>query len=409
MSVPKLRFPEFENAGEWDTQQLDDYLMAYNERISAETNIPIYSSTREGLLPQREYYNGRELVNESEYGIVPNGFFVYRHMSDDGTFKFNINTTGACIAVSKEYPVFSTTMNPYFLQCLLNDSHAFEAFAFKLKKGGTRTRLYLSVLQSWSTFLPSLPEQKKISDCLSSLDDLITAHKQKLNVLKTHKKGLMQQLFPAEGETVPRLRFPEFENAGEWEVTTLGKCLVSKLEYGLNAPAVEYSDSLPTYLRITDISEDGAFIDSQKVSVNVIVTKENYLKEGDIVLTRTGASVGKSYRYNKDDGELVFAGFLIRIRPDPTKVSSAFIYYNLNTSFYWKWINATSVRSGQPGVNSNEYSTFPLTLPSLPEQKKIADFLSSLDAMIAAQTEKIESLKLHKKGLMQQLFPQGEA
>jgi type I restriction enzyme, S subunit len=206
---------------------------------------------------------------------------------------------------------------------------------------------------------------------------------------------------------IPELRFPEFNNEGEWEEKTLGECLIQTPEYGISAPAVPYSDELPTYLRITDISENGEFISKNKVSVDWEVSENNYLSEGDIVLARTGASVGKSYKYRKKDGELVFAGFLIRIKPNSKKIDSELLFQFLFTSRYWKWVNFISARSGQPGINGTEYSSMPIILPpSIKEQQKIASCLSSLDELIEAHNQKLDLLKDHKKGLMQNLFPQ---
>ena len=171
-------------------------------------------------------------------------------------------------------------------------------------------------VHSFQAYLPSLiNEQQKIADCLSSIDDRITAETQKLDTLKAHKKGLMQQLFPAEGETLPKLRFLEFQREGKWKVRQLGELLLKHPDYGVNAAAVAYSGDLPTYLRITDISDEGYYLCDKKVSVDIEAKDENYLSEGDIVFARTGASVGKSYQYRKQDGKLVFAGFLLRIRP----------------------------------------------------------------------------------------------
>lgn len=115
---------------------------------------------------------------------------------------------------------------------------------------------------------------------------------------------------------IPVLRFPEFENDGSWKKTELGKYLLKHPEYGIGAATVPYSENLPTYLRITDISITGKFRKDGKVSVAEKVTEDNYLEEGDIVFARTGASVGKSYKYRVEDGKLVFAGFLIRVTPD---------------------------------------------------------------------------------------------
>ncbi len=206
---------------------------------------------------------------------------------------------------------------------------------------------------------------------------------------------------------IPELRFPEFKNDGEWKKEKLGDGLSLNPQYGINAPAVPFSKKLPTYLRITDISEDGRFLSKEKVSVDREVIENNYLSDGDIVLARTGASVGKSYKYRPEDGRLVFAGFLIRLKPNSIKLSSDFLFQFLATNQYWKWVSFISARSGQPGINATEYSLLPICLPpNNTEQHKIASCLSSLDEVIAAHSQKLELLKNHKKGLMQNLFPQ---
>lgn len=204
---------------------------------------------------------------------------------------------------------------------------------------------------------------------------------------------------------VPELRFPEFRDEGEWVEGTLGDSLVGPPQYGLNAASVPYSDNLPAYLRITDISDEGLFLPEKKVSVDYTPKKEDYLIDGDIVLARTGASVGKSYKYQLKDGELVYAGYLIRIQPNPVKIKSSFLFNYFFTPYYWKWVSIVSSRSGQPGINGSEYASFPISFPSLPEQQKIADCLSSLDELIQFQTKKLEALQSHKKGLLQNLFP----
>ncbi len=170
-----------------------------------------------------------------------------------------------------------------------------------------------------------------------------------------------------------------------------------------------YSEDLPTYLRITDISDEGYFLCDKKTSVAVNVTDENYLSDGDIVLARTGASVGKSYKFRKEDGKLVFAGFLIRVKPDHKKINSTFLFGFFSTEQYWDWVGITSARSGQPGINGNEYATLLIPVPphdgELSEQQKIADCLASLDELITLEAQKLDTLKTQKKGLMQQLFP----
>jgi type I restriction enzyme S subunit len=205
---------------------------------------------------------------------------------------------------------------------------------------------------------------------------------------------------------VPKLRFPEFRDAQGWTLSQLSELLVSAPDYGVNAAAVAYSEKLPKYLRITDISDEGHYISEKPVSVAIEPESSNYLEDGDVVLARTGASVGKSYRYRQHDGKLVFAGFLIRVRPNPNCLLPTYLCSFLTTSQYWKWVAKTSARSGQPGINSTEYGSLPIPLPKIfAEQHKIASCLSSLDELIGAQGRKVDALRTHKKGLMQQLFP----
>ncbi|MBD3796033.1 MAG: restriction endonuclease subunit S, partial [Epsilonproteobacteria bacterium] len=190
----------------------------------------------------------------------------------------------------------------------------------------------------------------------------------------------------------------------DWEVVKLGTVLKEKPKYGINAPAVEYSESLPTYLRITDIDSDGYFNPDKKASVNDKDYKNYILKENEIVFTRTGATVGKSYLYNKEDGELVYAGFLIKVAPNTKKLNSVFLKNFTNTHKYWNWIQLMSARSGQPGVNGEEYSIMPIPLPPLKEQEKIAEILTTWDEAITKQTELLEAKELLKKALMQKLL-----
>jgi type I restriction enzyme S subunit len=216
--------------------------------------------------------------------------------------------------------------------------------------------------------------------------------------MKQKEKTALKQM-------VPELRFPEFKDAGDWEEKNLGQVLMGSPQYGLNAASVPFNDNLPAYLRITDISDEGLFLSEKKVSVDYLPKEEDYLHDGDIVLARTGASVGKAYKYRSSDGKLVYAGYLIRIQPDPKKTNSSFLFNYFFTPYYWKWVSVVSSRSGQPGINGSEYSSFPISFPSLPEQQKIADCLSSLDEVISLESQKLQSLQSYKKGLLQNLFP----
>ncbi len=409
--IPELRFPEFVNEGKWvekvlseianyengkahekDIDENGNYIVVNSKFISTDGEVAKYSNEAYCLAEK-----GDILMVLSD---IPNGRAIAKCFYINEENKYTVN--------QRICKITSFECDSLFLYYVMNRNAYFLAF----DDGVKQTNLRNDDVQSFPFLMPlDAEEQQKIASCLSSLDEVIAAHSQKLAILKDHKKGLMQNLFPQEGETVPKLRFPEFVDDGDpiaigWVQKKLGDCLSRSPEYGINAPAVPFKNELPTYLRITDISEDGRFILKGKVSVDKKVTENNYLSEGDIVLARTGASVGKSYKYRNEDGKLVFAGFLIRIKPDANKLDSEFLFQFLSTNQYWNWVSFISARSGQPGINGTEYSDLPILLPpKLNEQQKIASCLSSLDDLITAQTEKIEQLKQHKKGLMQGLFP----
>ncbi len=202
---------------------------------------------------------------------------------------------------------------------------------------------------------------------------------------------------------VPELRFPEF--SGEWVEKRLGE-VCSPPKYGINAPAVEFNEQLPTYLRITDINDNGKYNPSKKVSIDNLEASKYILQDGDIVFARTGATVGKTYLYNPKDGLLVYAGYLIKFTPIKNLVDSCFIKFYTETSKYWKWIQIVSMRSGQPGINSQEFSSLKILIPpTLAEQQKIASLLSAIDVKIDLQERKINQLEKYKKALLQKLFP----
>ncbi|CAG0943486.1 hypothetical protein GPROT2_02143 [Gammaproteobacteria bacterium] len=190
----------------------------------------------------------------------------------------------------------------------------------------------------------------------------------------------------------------------EWNVSQLGDCLETRPSYGINAAAVPFSDRLPVYIRITDISDDGHFSPAPRVSVRSEMSHEFLLADGDIVFARTGASVGKSYKYNPNDGPLVYAGFLIRVRTDAEKLLPAFVAAFATTGTYWRWVRLMSMRSGQPGINGNEYARLPVPLPSLDEQRAIAAALSDVDALLGGLDRLIAKKRDLKQAAMQQLL-----
>ncbi|UUM62744.1 restriction endonuclease subunit S [Streptococcus suis] len=251
--------------------------------------------------------------------------------------------------------------------------------------------------------LPTLPEQEAIGSFFSDLDQLITLHQRKLDDVKELKKALLQKMFPkGNGNDFPDLRFPEFTDA--WKQRKLGEVAIS-FDYGLNSAATEY-DGENKYLRITDIDDDSREFNISNLTspeINLFGLDEYRLSIGDILFARTGASVGKSYIYRSVDGKVYFAGFLIRVKIKDT-FNPDFVFQNTLTSNYERFISITSMRSGQPGVNAQEYSNYEIMFPTLSEQEAIGSFFSDLDQLITLHQRQLDHLKLLKKALLQQMF-----
>lgn len=195
------------------------------------------------------------------------------------------------------------------------------------------------------------------------------------------------------------MRFPEFTE--EWETKKLGE-VATNVMYGMNAAATNY-DGENQYIRITDIDEQTRlFCPNPLSSPDGELDNKYLLHKGDILFARTGASVGKSYLYNDKDGKIYFAGFLIRLNvraEDPY-----FIFSQTLTEKYQRWVLTMSMRSGQPGINAEEYKLLPIVIPSIQEQEKISSFLSLIDSRIQTQNKIIEQLETLIKGLCQKLI-----
>lgn len=198
----------------------------------------------------------------------------------------------------------------------------------------------------------------------------------------------------------PKLRFKEF--SGDWEEKKF-KQVINSFDYGMNSSAVEF-DGENKYIRITDIDENThRYLNNNIVSPSGKLEDKYIVQKNDILFARTGASTGKTYLYDEKDGKLYFAGFLIRGNVKE-EYNSYFVFNQTLTENYNKWVYLISMRSGQPGINSNEYGNYKCKFPSLAEQTKIADFLSIVDEKIQNQQDKITHLENIKKGFMQKIF-----
>ena len=286
-------------------------------------------------------------------------------------------------------------MAPGYLGYFLNSNHFHNQLLPYIAGSKVSSVNRTSIARTFIFYPESLPAQRHIAAILSSADKVIASTQKVIAKYKQMKQGMMEDLLkPKEG----------------WKMVKLGECLKQKPDYGINAPAVPYDNNLPTYLRITDITEDGYYSKKDIVSVSSQDALKYVMDEGDLVFARTGASTGKTYLYNPQDGMLVFAGFLIRVRTDENKLLPEFFKYQTQTPQYKNWIAANSMRTGQPGINGNEYEEFSVPIPykndkpDLVEQHRIAAILSGIDAKIAAEEKVLEKYEKVKKGLMEKLL-----
>ncbi len=248
----------------------------------------------------------------------------------------------------------------------------------------------------------SKEEQQQIGIFFKYLNNLITLHQRKCEKLKNMKKAMLEKLFPKNGSNIPEVRFRGFTD--DWEQRKL-RDVAENFEYGLNVAAKEF-DGVKKYIRITDIDDESRQFkqdDLTSPDTDLEIADRYKLEKGDILFARTGASVGKSFIYRDSDGLVYYAGFLIRGKIKPN-FDIEFIFQNTLTRNYENYIRITSQRSGQPGVNAQEYQEFTLRVPICEEQKKIGAFLYNLDHLITLHQRQLEKLKNVKKSMLEKMF-----
>ena len=249
---------------------------------------------------------------------------------------------------------------------------------------------------------PYEQEQAKIAAYFANLDHLITLHQRKFDKLQVLKKAMLEKMFSKNGSSVPEIRFKGFTDA--WEQRKLSE-MCGTFEYGLNAAAKEF-DGKNKYIRITDIDDASReFLLSDLSSPDICLDgmSKYLLSSGDIVFARTGASVGKTYIYRENDGIVYFAGFLIRAKVNQDN-DAEFVFQSTLSPSYEKYIRITSQRSGQPGVNAQEYGEYDLFAPSKEEQQRIGHFLRGIDSLITLHQRELEKLQNIKKSMLEKMF-----
>ncbi len=386
--VPRLRFPEYRAEDGWGSE-FGNMIFDQISNKDHNSDLPVLAITQEqGAIPREmiDYHVSVTDKSLESYKVVEVGDFIISLRSFQGGIEFS-RYRGIC--------------SPAYVILRLRHGHSEDYFRHYLKTDrfiaqmiknleGLRDGKMISYKQFSELELPIPPrdEQQKIADCLSSLDDLIAAETQKLDTLKTHKKGLMQQLFPREGEAVPRLRFPEFREAGEWATKTLAE-LAENLD-NRRVPVTEKdrtkgnipyygASGIVDYIRdfifdedLLCISEDGANLRARTAPIAFSISGKTWVNNHAHVL-----------RFDSKCVQKIVEDYLNSISLEDYLTGMA-----------------------QPKLNRAMLDTIPVPVPQDDdEQQAVSDCLSSLDDLITAQSQKIDAIKIHKKGLIQQLFP----
>ena len=411
--VPKLRFPEFLGTGDWTTEKLGAVATICTQKVGNNVCVPMSITTGVGLVSQEDKF-GRVIAGDSYKNYLllkPNEFAYNKSATKEypegfltlykGTELAAVpNSIFTCFRINGESP------NVRFLSYQFSDNlHG--RWIRNFIQVGARAHGSLSINDSDLMALPipvpagttSVAEQQKIADCLSSMDELIAEQGRKVDALKTHKKGLMQQLFPREGETQPRLRFPEFQNTGDWVEQSVGD--FGKVVTG-NTPSTAqsafYGGGIP-FASPADIS-DLRFVDQTKTTLTTEGFAETRpIRAGSVLFVCIGSTIGKVAQNIRNCA----TNQQINAVVPNSKHSDSFVYFAL--SFASERISVLAGRQAVPIINKSLFSSVRILVPKLSEQQHIASCLGSLDALITDETQKLEAFKTHKKGLMQQLFP----
>ncbi len=379
MNVPKLRFPEFQE--KWKEDRLGvicDSISSGKDKSDPDGAYDLFGSTGVIGKTSSDTFDGKFLL----------------------VARVGANAGLLTIAIGK-FGVTDNTLVIYLKKPACIDFVFYYLESLRLNRlvfGSGQPLITGGQLKALPLFLPNNSEQQKIADSLSSIDDLITAQTQKLVTLKTHKKGLMQQLFPAEGETLPKLRFPEFQD--DWVIKKLGE--LGKLIGGgtPDKSVAEYWQGEIPWVSSSDIYEDDIntisvtrFINEKSISESA--TKK--VPKGSVLFV---SRVGTGKLAINDNDVCTSQDFMNFM---PKKIYNYYLgyFFIVNKSALISLGQGTSIK----GFSKGDLEKLEVSYPGDLEQQKIADCLSSIDDLITAQSQKIDILKAHKKGLMQQLFP----
>ena len=410
--IPDLRFPEFVNNDNWTAHTLGEVADFRRGSFPQPYGLPEWYDDENGLpfIQVFDVDNNFRLKPKTKSKISKlaslQSVFIKK-----GTVIITIQGSIGRVAITQYdayidrtlliFQRFHKEIDKYFFSYVL-------FLLFEIEKenapGGIIKTITKEVLSDFLISIPSLFEQHKIANCLLSLDELITAQKEKLELLKNHKKGLMQNLFPQEGETVPKFRFPEFENDPHWVQKKLAEISV-KIQDGTHFSPKSFDNG--DFLYITSKNVKNGYLELSTAQFISTEEHENIYKRcdvrrGDVLLTKDGTIGQSCVNELTIPFSLLSSVAFIRLK---TNFSNYFLYHLLISHIGQKEIESQIAGQALKRITLTKINNFSFAFPLIKEQQKIASCLSSLDDLISSQTDKIEKLQLHKKGLMQGLFP----
>ncbi|WP_186103416.1 restriction endonuclease subunit S [Burkholderia gladioli] len=399
--LPRLRFPEFQGTTEWAHARLG---RLFSERQETGCiDLPLLSlMDKEGIVPQEETNRkNNSSADKSKYLRVVPGDIAYNTMR---MWEGRSAYVGIDGLVSPAYTVCipGEEVNSIYFSYQFKTETLIRQFR-RYSQGLVKDTLNLK-FENFSRIEVAYPEerreQQKIAACLSSIDDLIAAENHALSALKTHKKGLMQQLFPREGETVPRLRFPEFQDMREWEKITF-ETLIEIASGQVDPTESPYCD-LPHVGGENIESDTGNLQGLRSASEDGVISGKYPFDERDILYSKIRPALNK---VAVPDFRGICSADIYPIRPSTDTLLREYLVYLLRSESFVEYATKHSARGKIPKINREALLAFCAMVPSPAEQRRIAFCLFSLDTLIDAQSLKLDGLRSHKKGLMQQLFP----
>ena len=374
----------------WMEDNLGKYLLEYRELSNDIEKYPVYSSSRQGLMPQSQYYDNREAVETNlGYKIVPNGYVTYRHMSDDDVFHFNVNDVGGSVLVSSEYPVFTSAEKGRlgYIIPMLNNTARFRYFCRTQKMGGTRTRLYYKNLCSYRTTFPPLAEQERIAEILSAQDKVIALKERLIEEKKRQKKALMQQLLTG------KKRLPGFSS--EWVDVKLGDVFAERVETNCQD------------LELLSVTGTNGVVPRSTIETkdNSSEDKSKYLKicKGDIGYNTMRMWQGVSALSNYEG--IVSPAYTILV-PSEKICAEYFSYlFKMHAVIFLFYRFSQGIVDDTRSLKYHEFAKLHLIVPSdKREQEAIAKILATADAEITILQKELDQEKQKKKALMQLLL-----